>query len=132
MQQRRPLVVVERRADHGHVGQQQVVLHVEDARRHVGALEAGAEQVEAEASPRIIVLDGEAVKARHAVAHLGVEAGGALGRSGALELPVELQPELVHRLPHLLRDAVAHHAGVLARQPQAGADGVGVRPLLRS
>ena len=48
LQERRPLVVVERRADEREVGQQQVVLHVHDARGHVRALEEEAEQVEAE------------------------------------------------------------------------------------
>ena len=38
-QHRRPLDVVERRADVGRRGQQEEVLHVEDARRLVGALE---------------------------------------------------------------------------------------------
>ena len=41
--QRRPLVVVERAAHVLHRGQQDVVLHIQDARGVVGALEEGAQ-----------------------------------------------------------------------------------------
>ena len=129
-EQRGPLVVVERRSHHGQIGQQQVVLDVQDACGHVGAFEERAEQIEPPPFAAHHRVGRDAVEARDPVAHLGIDGGGAFGQQRRLQLAVHLQPQLIQRFPHLFRDAIAHHAGVLARQAQAGADGVGVGALL--
>ncbi len=125
-QQRGPLVVVERAADVLHRGQQHVVLHVEDARGVVGALEEGAEAREVEGLAAHDGAVGDAAVEVAAVLHPVEE----LRRPGAGEVrlahPLHLDPGGVERLPHLGGDLPAHRVRVLARQLQAAVDGGGV------
>ena len=119
-QQGQPLDVVERRADVGQLGQQDEVLHVENARRLVGPLEHAAQLAE---------VPGLAVR------HRGVGDAQELlaGNVHPLEKRVRIvehfveraavadhQVELVDVLPHLGGNDLAHAAGVLAGRPQAG------------
>ena len=107
--------------------QQEEVLHVEDARGLVGALEHAARAGRsASASPCVIV--ASVTPANSWLAMLDrreqlLRVGQPLAVCGGV---VHHQVELVELLPHLRRDDLAHRAGVLARRAQARDDRVRV------
>ena len=120
-----PLVFVQRRAHVLHRGQQEEVLHVEDARGFVRALEELAQAAEV---PGFVAAHGvvqAAGKQRAVQAHFGQEiVRGGQGLRALAHRVVDQQVEAVDVLPHLHRNDLAHRAGVLAGRAQAGYQGV--------
>src|SRR6266436_1962619 len=113
---------IERAAYVLHRGQQDVILHVEDARGVVGALEESAQAREVE---RLAAHDGaigDAAEEMRALLHPVEELGGAGAGDAVAGNGAHLEPGGVQRLPHLGGDQPAHRVPVLARPFQARVD----------
>src|ERR1700694_3300652 len=121
----RPLNVVGRRPHVSHGGQQEKVLHVEDAGGLVGALQLTAEPAEV---PRFVVGHG-------GVGHAGkLMARHLHGRKQLMRLPqaagvrrgIDQQIKFVELFPHCRGDDLANRARVLPGGADAGPDRIDV------
>src|SRR5689334_15400346 len=122
MQERAPLIVVGGASGLLTARQQQVILHIEDARGAVGTLEVSAEPREV---PGLVAWHralNHAAREMRAVLDPIKEATDLLSRRWPHARDARLEPRGVDRLPDFRRQRSAHRSRVLARRAHAVID----------